>query len=188
MEFVQPIRDRIKIENMKKILKKRNLRDYCLVVLGINSGLRVSDLLKLTISDVLDEGGKVKDRITLREKKTGKTKSFPLSDNAKKAVQEYLMNREYQLQEPLFISRKGSQGIQRAQAWKIINDVARSVGIIENIGTHTLRKTFAYHAYKNGTDIILLQKILNHHSSAITLRYIGITQEEMDDVYLTVNL
>ncbi|MEW9673616.1 tyrosine-type recombinase/integrase [Ammoniphilus sp. 3BR4] len=109
MEFVQPIRDRIKIETMKKILKRRNLRDYCLVVLGINSGLRVSDLLKLIISDVLDEGGKVKDRITLREKKTGKTKNFPLSDNAKTAIQEYLATREYQHQEPLFISRKGTQ-------------------------------------------------------------------------------
>lgn len=154
MEFVQSIRGRIKIETIKKTLKKRNLRDYCLVVLGINSGLRVSDLLKLIISDVLDEGGKVKDRIIIREKKTGKTKNFPLSDNAKTAVQEYLMTREYQRQDPLFISRKGAQGIQRAQAWKIINDVARSIGIYENIGTHTLRKTFAYHAYKNGTDII----------------------------------
>lgn len=188
MEFVQPIRDRKKIETMKKILKSQNIRDHCLFVLGINSGLRVSDLLKLTIADVLDERGKVKDRITLREKKTGKVKNFPLSDNAKKAVQEYLMSREYEREEPLFISRKGHRGIQRAQAWKIMNEVARSVGISENIGTHTLRKTFAYHAYKNGTDITLLQKILNHHSPAMTLRYIGITQEEMDDVYLTVNL
>lgn len=81
MEFVQPIRDRKKIETMKKILKSQNIRDHCLFVLGINSGLRVSDLLKLTIADVLDERGKVKDRITLREKKTGKVKNFPLSDN-----------------------------------------------------------------------------------------------------------
>ena len=58
------------------------------------------------------------------------------------------MSRQYERDEPLFISRKGRGGIQRAQAWKIINDVARSVGISENIGTHTLRKTFAYHAYK----------------------------------------
>lgn len=76
----------------------------------------MSDLLKLSISDVLDERGKVKDRITLRENKTGKAKNFPLSDNAKKAVQEYLMLREYEREEPLFISRKGRRGIQRAQA------------------------------------------------------------------------
>lgn len=115
IEFVQSIRDQKKIETMKMILKSQNIRDHCLFVLGINRGLRVSDLLKLIIADVLDERGKVKDRITIR-------------------------------------------------------------------------KIFAYHANKSGTDITLLQKILNHHSPATTLRYIGITQEEMDDVYLTVNL
>jgi integrase len=76
MEFVQPIRDRKKIETMKKILKSQNLRDYCLFVLGINSGLRVSDLLKLSVADVIDEKSRIKDRINLREKKTGKATSI----------------------------------------------------------------------------------------------------------------
>ena len=80
MEFVQPIRDLKKIETMKKLLKQQNLRDYCLFVVGINSGLRISDLLQLTIADVIEQG-KVKERIRLREKKTNKFKDFPLSDN-----------------------------------------------------------------------------------------------------------
>lgn len=213
MEFVQPIRDLKKIDTIKKLLKQQNLRDYSLFVLGINSGLRISDLLKLRISDV-SEKGKIKDRIRLRQKKTNKFKDFPLSNSTKSALKEYLKTREYNENEPLFISRKrnhraeavglceskdsnavnrevsrGNKGfLLRQQAYKIINDVAKSVGIKEKIGTHTLRKTFGYHAYNNGYDITLIQKLFNHSSPAVTLRYIGITQDEMDDVYLSLDL
>ena len=76
----------------------------------------------------------------------------------------------------------------RQQAYKIINDAAKSIGIKDKIGTHTLRKTFGYHAYNNGYDITLIQKLFNHSTPAITLRYIGITQEELDDVYLSLDL
>ena len=106
MEFVQPIRDKKKIEDIKKILKGTSLRDYCLFVLGINSGLRISDLLPLNVSDVINGKNKVKDRITIKEKKTGKNKDFPISGTAKKAIIEYLKSREYDSNEPLFISRK----------------------------------------------------------------------------------
>ncbi len=187
MEFVQPIRDLKKIETIKKLLKQQNLRDYCLFVVGINSGLRISDLLKLQVSDVID-GNKLKDRIRLREKKTNKFKDFPLSDKSKSALKEYLKTREYNENEPLFISRKSKGFLLRQQAYKIINNVAKEVGIKEKIGTHTLRKTFGYHAYNNGYDITLIQKLFNHSSPSVTLRYIGITQDELDDVYLNLDL
>lgn len=70
MEFVQPIRELGKLEAMKRLLKGSNLRDYCLFTLGVNSGLRIGDLLRLAVGDVLDERGRPKDRITLREQKT----------------------------------------------------------------------------------------------------------------------
>ena len=187
MEFVQPIKDLKKIETIKKLLKQQSLRDYCLFVVGINSGLRISDLLKLLVSDVID-GNKLKDRIRLREKKTNKFKDFPLSDNAKSALKEYLKTREYKSNEPLFISRKNKGFLLRQQAYRIINNVANEVGINEKIGTHTLRKTFGYHAYNNAYDITLIQKLFNHSSPSTTLRYIGITQEEIDDVYLSLDL
>ena len=187
MEFVQPIRDLKKIETIKKLLKQQNLRDYCLFVIGINSGLRISDLLKLTVSDVID-GNKLKDRIRLREKKTNKFKDFPLSEKSKSALKEYLKTREYNENEPLFISRKNKGFLLRQQAYKIINNVAKEVGIKEKIGTHTLRKTFGYHAYNNGYDITLIQKLFNHSSPSVTLRYIGITQDELDNVYLSLDL
>lgn len=187
MEFVQPIRDLKQIETMKKLLKQQSLRDFCLFVVGINSGLRISDLLKLCICDVI-ENGKLKDRITLRENKTNKFKDFPLSEKTKQALKEYLKTRNYNANEPLFISRKNKGFLLRQQAYKIINSVAKSVGIKEKIGTHTLRKTFGYHAYNNGYDITLIQKLFNHSSPSVTLRYIGITQEELDDVYLSLDL
>ena len=187
MEFVQPIRNLKQIETIKKLLKQQNLRDYCLFTVGINSGLRISDLLKLTVNDVI-ENGKIKNRIRLREKKTNKFKDFPLSDNAKSSIREYLKTRNYKPNEPLFLSRKNKGFLLRQQAYKIINDVAKSIGIKDKIGTHTLRKTFGYHAYNNGYDITLIQKLFNHSTPAITLRYIGITQEELDDVYLSLDL
>ena len=191
MEFVQPIRDRKKIDTIKKILKSDNLRNHCLFTLGINSGLRISDLLKLKLCDVLDESEKIRERITLREKKTNKTKDFPISDVARKAIAEYLKTRVIDTNEPFFLSQKTKNGkapLQRDQAYKIINNAARSIGIKEKIGTHTLRKTFGYHAYQSGVSIEVIQKLFNHSAPSITLRYIGITQDDLDNVYLNLNL
>lgn len=197
MEFVQPIRDKSKIDGIKKLLRAGNTRDYVLFTLGINSGLRISDLLTLTIGDVTLKGKRsavVSDRITIKESKTGKTKDFPLGETAKKALKEYIRARGCDCSDeadralPLFPSRKGNGAISRIQAYRILNEAARVVGIDDRIGTHTLRKTFAYHAYQSGYDISMIQKLLNHSSPGVTLRYIGITQDEMDNVYLSLNL
>ena len=188
MEFVQPIRDRKAIDRMKKVLKSQNIRDYLLFVLGINSGLRVSDLLALRVSDVIDGNGVVKDRISMREKKTGKSKNFPIGKNAKKAIQEYAETIEAEGDMPLFRSRRGNYAITRVQAYRILNEAARTVGIKEKIGTHTLRKTFGYHAYKSGYDLSQIQKLLNHSSPGVTLRYIGITQDQLDEIYMRLDL
>ena len=102
MEFVQPIRNLKQIETIKKLLKSQNLRDYCLFVLGINSGLRISDLLKLRILDIA-ENGKIKDRIRLREKKTNKFKDFPLATSTKSALKDYLKTRNYTEDEPYLV-------------------------------------------------------------------------------------
>jgi integrase len=189
VELVQPIRSEKQIEAMKKILKAGNLRDYCMFVLGINCGLRIGGLLSLTIDDVVDEKGKVKDRIVLREQKTSKAKNFPIGDTSKKAMGEYLKSRQDVAPgQPLFPSRKGGNHIGRVQAYRIINGAARAVGITDEVGTHTLRKTFGYHAYKQCKDIVVIQKLLNHSAPSVTLEYIGITQDDKDSVYLNLNL
>ena len=187
MKVVQPIRDKKKISSMKKILKSDSMRDYVLFTLGINSGLRISDLRLFTDTDVKTPQGKIKERISLREQKTGKDKNYPINVSARKALEEYL-GKSIPTGASLFPSRKGGTPITREHAYRIINAAARAVGITDNIGTHTLRKTFGYWAYKEGYSVALLQQLFNHSSESQTLRYIGITQDDIDVVYNNLNL
>lgn len=90
-----------------------------------------------------------------------------------------------------FLSKKKNNGkasLQLDQAYKIINNATREIGITEKIGTHTLRKAFGYHAYKSGVAIEVIQQLFNHSAPSITLRYIGITQYDLDDIYINLNL
>lgn len=191
MEYVQPIRDMKKIKAIKVLLKARSERDHLMFVLGINSGLRISDIRDMKIEDIIDKDGKVKDRHTLVENKTGKTKNYPFNENVRQAITDYTasLSEGFKMGDYLFKSREGKNSpISRQQAWRVLNDVAEAVGIKDNIGTHTLRKTFGYHQYQAGTSLTLLQHLFNHSAPSITLRYIGITQDDMDDVVLKLNL
>jgi len=183
MIAVNPIRDKKKLEAMKKVLKSQNLRNWLLFVLGINSGLRISDLLQLSVNNV-----KGKVRVNIHEVKTGKEKDFPHSEVCIKAIKEYLIETNLPGTSPLFPSRKGGQAISRVQAYRIINAGARTVGITDPIGTHTMRKTFGYHAYQSGIDICWIQKLLNHSAPSVSLNYIGITKDDLDSVYINLNL
>jgi integrase len=195
MEFVQPIRERKKIEAMKKVLSK-NKRDLLMFVLGINCGLRISDILKIKVNDVLTEKGKAREFVELREEKTGKSRRIVFADNVQKAIMDYLKGfsgTNEELDRPLFLSRKSdkdgdNKALSRQMAYNIINEAAQCVGIDEKIGTHTLRKTFGFHAYKGSTDIVLLQLMFNHSSPSVTLRYIGIVQDDIDNVLINLNL
>jgi integrase len=179
LNTVQPIRNKKDIDLMKKALG--NSRDQLLFIVGINSSLRISDILVLTVGDV-----RGKTEMTVREKKTGKAKKLPLNQSIQKAVRELVLDTATD-ESPLFASRKGG-AITRVQAYRVLNGAARRVGLTFEFGTHTLRKTFAYHAYKAGTDLALLMSVLNHSSQRETLRYIGITQDQVDDVFISVNL
>lgn len=183
MEIVQPIRDRKKIDKMKAALA--NPRDRLLFILGINSGLRISDILPLKVADLRGQTS-----LTLREEKTGKAKTFRFNRAILDAVTA-LIPADAAAGEYVFKSRKGSGPITRIQAYRILNEAAALVGLAgagASIGCHTLRKTFGYHAYKAGVDLALLQSIFNHSSQAVTLRYVGLTQDAIDDVYAAISL
>jgi len=124
MNVVQPIKLKKDIEAMKNYLKSKSLRDWALFVLGINSALRISDLLNLNVSDVIDENGKIKERIFLKEQKTSKSKNFPLNDNVRYALTEYLCTIPSN-QIALFASRKGSESITRQQSHRILSEAAK---------------------------------------------------------------
>lgn len=157
---------------MKNELLKSSYRDYFLFVMGINTGLRISDLLPLRVGDV-----RGKSHITLKEKKTGKTKRFKINYDLQDTIEDYTKNMDND--DYLFKSKRSNKPIQRVQAYKILNKAAEKCGIVE-IGTHTLRKTFGYHFYKKTKDVAMLQDIFNHSAPSVTLRYIGISQDEID--------
>jgi integrase len=170
---VQPIRDLEQIENMKWALKRFcGERDYILFCLGINTGLRITDLLQLKTKDV-----KGKKSITVIEGKTKKKRKVLLE-----AVYEELNAYISTLKgtEWLFPSRKGDNPITRIQAYQQFKKASEMAGV-EAVGTHTLRKTFGYWFYKQYKDVAMLQSILNHSKPDVTLRYIGITQEDIEN-------
>jgi integrase len=137
---VEPIRDLAKIDAMKKVLRGQSIRDWLLFVLGINSALRVSDLLRLRQADVYDSRGRVLDAVRIREKKTGKEKLFRLNQSAKKALEVYIQGDGHNPDAYLFRSRQGvNKPISRQQAWVILGDAARAVGIAGCIGSHAMR-------------------------------------------------
>lgn len=171
-------------------------RNKMLFVLGINLGIRASDLCGLKYSFFMNEDGTFKQHDSLQPKKTRKTGKFVklfVNDAVKKAITQHL--EEYpveSLDEYLFKSRVGDGHITEKSLGRIIKDTANEVGIERNICSHSLRKTFGYHVYHNAKDkynaLIVLQRIFNHSSPAITSKYIGLTDDEMSDVFNTLNL
>ena len=140
MNFVQPIRDKNKIEEMKDELRKHGTRNFMLFYVGINSGLRISDLLKLNYDDVRNEDGTMKSHMSIIEKKTNKSKMFPIANGLYTKLEKYTKNMKSS--EYLFKSQKGvNRPISASQAYRIIVAAGTNVGLT-GLGTHTLRKTF----------------------------------------------
>jgi integrase len=195
MNFVEPIRDRKKIAQIKNLLRgQRRYRDLLLFVVGINTALRVSDLLALQIGDFADADSKLQSRFWIREAKRGKRNEIVINDAMREALKEYLLAYPTITQNPqhfLFFNTKTgdfSQPIARKQAWKLIDQICHDVGLQGNYGTHTLRKTWGYHARLAGVGIELIMHNLNHNSLAYTKRYLGITDEELAEVARRLNL
>lgn len=174
---VQPLRDKRDIEAMKQTLRDRfTQRDYIMFLVGINTGLRMGDILRLKTSDVLSLKNKKNKHLTIAEGKTSKARTISFKAIYKE-LYEYAMSNK---SEWLFPSREGDRAISVTQAYRILNKCAWW-NDIESVGTHTLRKTYAYHLYKQTGDVALIQNILNHSSPDITLKYIGISTDEINN-------
>jgi len=172
MNLVQPIRDKEILKEMRKYFKDQNERNYVMFLLGIHTGLRISDILVLTVKEV--QG----DSIFIREKKTKKTREVQMTTELKRALKSYI--KEKPSDEYLIKSREGkNKPISRSMAYKILNQAAEEFGL-ERIGTHSLRKTYGYHHYQQFKDIATLQEALNHIEPGVTKRYIGIRQDDLN--------
>jgi integrase len=172
---VEPIRDPEQIGAMKEYLLRKSYRDYFLFTFGINSGLRISNILPLRVMDV-----RYTEHLRIREKKTGNVRKIKMTAALKQEIEKY--TRHMADSEWLFPSWKGKGHLSRETAWRVINGAARACGVEGAIGTHTLRKTFGYHFYQRTKDVAMLQQIFSHSAPSITLRYIGINDDMMDQL------
>src|SRR5690625_5229680 len=159
---VQPIKNKRDIERIKKALAS-NPRNLLLFIIGINTALRISDILTLRIRDISDT------HLTITEKKTGKRRRFIINEAIRSAFRD-LMPHDASPNDWLFPSRKGNKPISRVQAWRILSGAADYAGVNARVGCHSLRKSFAYHAYMRGVELPLLMSVLNHSSERETLR------------------
>ena len=167
------------IQNKEKIGELyRSLGDYhpkyaLIFKFGINTGLKISDIILLKVSDICNKNFQICDSFLLREKATGKEKRILLNDTLKNVLKEYLSLQKLGIDEYLFPSQKGS-AIGRIQVYRVLKEAATKVGI-ENFGTHSLRKTWGYWMYRlSANNLPVIMERFNHTSPSATLRYIGI--------------
>lgn len=194
MSAAEPIRNSEKLQDFKNyyLSEKTNIRNYTLCVMGLNTALRISDLLRLKWKHVYDFScGVFFSHVCLNEQKTGKPTQIVLNRSITEALQDYsaILGEGFFDESFLFPSRKGENcPLSRSQAFRIIKEAAQANGMSRQISCHSLRKTFGYHAWRQGVSSVLLTDIYNHSSFRITKRYLGIEQDDRDDVFLNITL
>ena len=197
--IVMPIKNIEDIERCKEFLKNRTenapekykksyAKDLLLFKIGINTGLRVNDLLSIEWKDIFKPGThQFSIYFVPKEQKTKKVRQIFINDSFKAAVKEYLKYvPNAKLEGYVFTNRQGNR-LSDASVDKLMKLLEKNLGL-ENLSTHSLRKTFAYHMYMQTQDISLVQEILQHSSVAVTRRYLGISQQVKEKAYNELNL
>ena len=189
MATTEPIRDKVQLKKLVDFyLQKGQFRNYTLIIMGIYTALRISDLLQLKWVDVYDKQKQMfYHHITITEKKTGKTKTIALNKHVLETLHLYF---PHHYGEFIFASsRDHSHAISRVQAWRIVHTAVVEVGISDKIACHSLRKTWGYHAWTNGSvSPVVIMDIYNHSNYDTTRRYLGVAQDDLDKAYLEINL
>lgn len=186
VNIVEPIRSENQIKQIRgNLYRQKNPRDYLIFVFGINSGLRIGDILSLKLEDVKDSQGNLKDYLDIKEQKTGKTRKVFFNKQIKEALNYYLKKSGiFNLDQYLFTNEKSKKNkpITRIRAYQLINKWCKDVGLDCKVGGHTLRKTFGYHMRMQGVSIERISNLLNHRNIQVTFRYIGINDDENKEV------
>ncbi len=176
---VRAIKDKAKIGAIKDYLKDRNVRDYLLFVAGCNLAIRISDLLSLRVDQVRDNQGNIREFIRLKESKNRKQRELKVNKALTAALVAFFKaSPVLEKGSPLFPGIRSDKAMTRQNAHFIIKDACQAVGLEGNYSTHSLRKSWGYAAYSQGVRIEEIMKKLGHASPGVTLRYIGIEQED----------
>lgn len=193
MSVTYPIKSKKALARFKDyyVTVKPNPRNYTMIVMGLNTAFRIGDLLQLQWKDVYDTSARhLRAHICIEEQKTGKKRIVPINAAEKQVLTDYYtickLNRP---DDYLFHSlRNKTLPLSRYQAYRIVKEAAVESGLTEHVSCHSLRKTFGYHAWKQGTPPAMLMDLYNHSSYRVTKRYLGIEQDERDDVYMHIDL
>ncbi len=192
MGTTQPIKDKEDLKLFVNYYKevKPHPRNHTLLVLGLHTALRISDILLLKWNDIYDfEKGCFRKHIYLKEKKTGKKNMIALNSRVKCVLAHYMETRAILHDDYVFTKNTNfSKPLSRTQAYRIVCYAAKEALHAEHISCHSLRKTFGYHAWKQGTPPALLMDIFNHSSYNVTKKYLGIEQDEKDEVFLGMEI
>jgi integrase len=181
LNTVEPIREKAIVKDIHDYLKSRNGRDALMFAIGVYTGLRISDILNLRVRDV-----RMKEFISIREKKTHKEKLIPINKFLRGQIDEYIQGKkdfEFIFRSP----HKPNSHISRQQAYNILTEAAKRFGV-ESVGCHTLRKTFGYLTYQKTKDAAMLMDIFNHSDIHTTLRYIGVNQDTKNKIYNQIDI
>lgn len=192
MSTTQPIRDKNMLHRFKNyyLIQEPNPRNYTLIVMGLNTALRINDILHLSWEMVYNQYTHLfRSHILLTEQKTGKESRIPLNREVREVLTYYWENTADEHRGYLFQSTRSLDNpLSRCQAYRIIRHAAEAVGLEDIIRCHSLRKTFGYHAWKQGIPPALLMNIYNHSSYQITKHYLCIEQDERDEVFYNIKL
>ena len=188
-------RDRKSLKKFKDYYRtqKPDPRNYALVVLGLNTALRISDILNLTY-DMVYHKGEVRTHIVVKERKTGKSNHILLNQEIRKALKSYhsyLISSSSHRVGNIYLfpsPRNKDRHLSRYQAYRIIQAITQAVPIDGHISCQSIRKTFGYHAWKQGAVPVVIMLIYNHSSFSITKRYLCIEQDDKDDIYRKILL
>ena len=178
MNRVIPIEDDEQLIAIKEELKKKGTMPLLLFTFGINTSLRISDILSIQVKDVTG------NKLYLKEKKTGKRQEIALNKGITDILEGYIKNMKPD--DYLFKGRQGgNKPISRQRASQIIKEAVKAIGLNpDRISCHTMRKSRALRIYQQTGDIALVMKMLNHSSQAVTLMYLGLEQNKLDEVNL----
>jgi len=179
---VDPIRRVKDIQSICKMLSD-SPRNHLLFVMGTNNGLRTGDLLRLRVSDV--KGMKVGATLAIREKKTGKRNILVMNKSVYRSLQVYLERKKPDDGDALFASRKGGRPVTVQYVNNMVKAWTRSINLEGNYGAHSLRKTWGFiQRTIYGVGFEVLCRRFNHSSPAITMRYLGIEDKEVQSILM----
>lgn len=178
MVRVDPIKNRNNVIKVINELKKGEERNVILFKIGIYTGLRIEDILRLKVKNING------NTLEIQQGKTKKYKRIQLNDDLRKSLKAYIKGKNEE--EYIIKSRNGSnKPLSYTQAYRIIKSAIKKARIKGNYGTHSLRKTYAYALYENN-DLSIVQGALNHDNQLTTLKYIGVTDEEINRATMNI--